>query len=230
MADNKGFVIAIDGPVASGKGSLAAKLAKELNGFYLYTGAMYRSVALLCINKGLDLKNESEVESVLSDLDIELEGDKIFLNGEDVTERLYKADTASGASVVGVYPKVRQDSVRKQQEMGKKAISAGEIVVAEGRDTGTVVFPEAALKIYLTARPEIRARRRMEQFVNQERDLEDELASLKVRDKRDTEREAGPLVDDPEGKGYVVLDNSDLTEKETLDRVFGELKKRSLIK
>ncbi len=229
MGESKGFVIAIDGPVASGKGALAAKLARELNGFYLYTGAMYRGVALLCINKGLDLKNESEVESVLSDLNIELEGDKIFLNGEDVTERLYKADTASGASVVGVYPKIRSESVLRQQKLGEKAISAEKIVVAEGRDTGTVVFPEAALKIYLTARPEIRARRRMEQFITQERDLEDELASLKVRDKRDTERAAGPLVDDPEGEGYVVLDNSDITEEETVKRVFEALKKRNLI-
>ncbi|HVF69045.1 MAG TPA: (d)CMP kinase [Xanthomonadales bacterium] len=229
MPDNKGFVIAIDGPVASGKGALAQQLAKELNGFYLYTGAMYRSVALLCINKGLNLENESEVETVLPELNIEFEDDKIILNGQDVTERLSKPDTASGASVVGVYPKIRAESVLRQQELGEKAISKGKIVVAEGRDIGTVVFPNAALKVYLTASPEVRARRRMEQFVHQERNLEAELARLITRDRRDTEREVGPLPADPESQGYFILDNSDLNERETVDKVLTELKNRNLI-
>ncbi|HUQ85619.1 MAG TPA: (d)CMP kinase [Candidatus Limnocylindrales bacterium] len=229
MAENKGFVIAIDGPVASGKGALAAQLAKKLKGFYLYTGAMYRSVAFLCIEKGIDLENESDVESVLSDLNIELENDRVILNGQDVTERLNEPDTASGSSVVGVYPNVRQVAVLKQQEIGEKAIKNGKIVVAEGRDIGTVVFPNAAAKIYLTARPEIRAKRRMEQFITQKKDLTKELQNLKTRDKRDTEREVGPLPSDPENLGYFILDNSDLTEDQTMEKVLGELKKRNLI-
>lgn len=225
----KGFVIAIDGPVASGKGTLGAKLAKELNGFHLYTGAMYRCIALLCINKGLNLDSEREAESVLPDLDIELENERIFLSGQDVTERLKAPDTASGASVVGVYPKVREIAVLRQREIAQKAVSEGKIVVAEGRDMGTTVFPDAPFKIYLTARPEVRARRRMEQYVKEEKNLDKELEELKKRDLRDQQREVSPLPGNPGELGYFVLDNSDISEEETLNVIKAELKNRNLI-
>lgn len=226
----KGFVIAIDGPVASGKGTLAAELAQKLSGFYLYTGAMYRSIALLCINKGLNLENENEVESVLPELNIELEGARVLLNGIDVTNRLARPDTASGASVVGVYEKVRAEAVQKQREIGEKAVNQGKIVVVEGRDTGTTVFPDASLKVFLTARPEVRARRRMEQYINEEKNLDTQLAELKKRDKRDQERAVSPLPSNPEEKGYFILDNSDMTEDQTQEAITKELIKRGLLK
>src|SRR5258708_4281955 len=144
---SKGFVIAIDGPVASGKGTIAAKLAHELHGFYLYTGAMYRSTALLCIEKELNLNNENEVESVLPDLNVDFENNNIFLNGRDVTNRLKEPDCAQGASLVGIFPNVRSRVVKKLQEVSQKAIDEGKIVITEGRDTGTVIFPTAKLKI-----------------------------------------------------------------------------------
>ncbi len=225
----KGFVIAIDGPVASGKGTLAHKLAQQVNGFYLYTGAMYRSIALLCINKGLNLEDESEVIKVLSNLNIEFTDGKVILNGHDVTERLKKPDTASGASVVGVYKKVREKSVKLQQAIAEKAVAKGLIVVAEGRDTGTVVFPQAAFKIYLTAKPEIRAMRRMEQYIKEDKDLQKELEQLKIRDKRDQERVVSPLPIDPEAQGYFVLDNSNMIGDEALNVVKDELGKRNLL-
>lgn len=225
----KGFVIAIDGPVASGKGTIASRLAKELNGFYLYTGAMYRSVALLCIERGVNLENEKDVETVLPDLNIELVGDKILLNGKDVTERLKEPDTASGSSVVGVFPKVRERSVGLQRKIAEKVESAGGIVVAEGRDMGTTVFSNAPLKIYLTARPEIRARRRMEQFVKEERNLDKELEALKIRDHRDQERAVSPLPTNPEELGYFILDNSDMNEQETVEVIKKELINKELI-
>jgi cytidylate kinase len=229
--DSKGFVIAIDGPVASGKGTLASKLARKINGFYLYTGAMYRCIALMCINNGLDLESEAQVESVLNDLDIELEDGNVLLKGKDVTERIKKPDVASGASVVGVYPTVREAAVVKQQSIAQEKINQEKIVVAEGRDTGTVVFPDSPAKFYLTAKPEVRARRRMEQYGNlSEDDLIRELENLKVRDKRDIEREASPLPDTPEQLGYFILDNSDLSEGETIEKVISELKNRNLIK
>lgn len=227
--NTKGFVIAIDGPVASGKGTIAKKLAQKLRGFDLYTGAMYRCLALLCINKGLNLEKATDVESVLSDLNVEFDHNKVLLNGQDVTERIQDADTASGASVVGVFPKVRESLASKQQEIAKKATEKGMIVVAEGRDMGTTVFPNAPLKIYLTARPEVRARRRMEQFLGSEKDLERAVEELKKRDTRDSQREASPLPITPENFGYFVLDNSDLNEEETLDAINAELKKRKLI-
>ena len=225
----KGFVIAIDGPVASGKGTIAQKLAKKLHGFDLYTGAMYRCVALLCINKGLDLENESAVESVLSDLNAEFNNGKVLLNGQDVTERIKEQDAASGASVVGVFPRVRESLAHKQQQIAKRATDKGLIVVAEGRDMGTTVFPDAPFKIYLTARPEVRAKRRMEQFIDSGKDLEGELVELKTRDKRDTERVASPLASSPEDLGYFVLDNSDMNEEQALDAINKELGKRKLI-
>lgn len=225
----KGFVIAIDGPVASGKGSLASKLAKELSGFHLYTGAMYRSIALLCIDKGIDLGNESQVIDILPNLNIEFENGKILLNGFDITKRLQKPDTASGASVVGVHKSVREISVKKQREIAEKEVEKGKIVVAEGRDTGSVVFPNASIKIYLTARPEIRAKRRMEQYATSERDLQKELEELLIRDKRDQKREIDPLLSNPESEGYFILDNSDLNEQEMVDAVKKELKNRNLI-
>lgn len=228
---SQGFVIAIDGPVASGKGVLAAKLAAELNGFYLSTGAMYRSIALICINKSLNFESEDEVESIIPDLNIEYAGDRIILNGQDVTERIKEPDTASGASKVGIFPKVREVSVLKQQKIAERAYRSGRIVVSEGRDTGTVVFSKAAFKIYLTARDAIRAKRRLGQNNEQENtgSLDKALKDLKERDKRDTERQVSPLVSNPEEHGYYILDNSEMTEEETLQAVKIELKKRELI-
>ncbi len=226
---SKGFVIAIDGPVASGKGTIAQKLAKELSGFYLYTGAMYRCIALLVIERGLNLENEQEVESVLPELNIEFVEDAILLNGKDVTERIKNSDTASGASKVGVFPNVRQFVDKNLRIIAEKISSEGKIVVSEGRDTATTIFPNAPIKIYLTARDEIRAMRRMEQFVNQEKNLDQELERLKTRDKRDTEREASPLPSNPESLGYFVLDNSDLSEEQTLDVINKELVNKGLI-
>jgi len=225
----KGFIIAIDGPAASGKGAIALALAKDLNGFYLYTGAMYRCLALICIERGLDLERENEVESALTGINIQFENNQIMLNGSDVSERIKQADTASGASKVGVYPKVRESLDQKLREIATKVCDKGQIVVTEGRDTATTIFPSAVLKIYLSARPEIRAKRRMEQYIKKEKDLSKELQELKVRDKRDKERLASPLASNPQDLGYFVLDNSDMTESETLNVIKKELKKRELI-
>ncbi len=225
---DRGFVIAIDGPVASGKGTLAKKLSKELNGFYLYTGAMFRCVALRCIETKLDMENESEVEAVLPDLDIRFEQERVLLNGRDVTNRINEPDAASGASVVGVYEKVRETLLYKQQQIAEKEIESGKIVIAEGRDTGTVVFPDASLKVYLTAKPEVRAKRRMEQYIKEDKDLSKELEELKTRDERDKERVVSPLPARPEALDYFVLDNSEMSEGETLSAIKNEMIKRKL--
>lgn len=228
MARRTGFIIAIDGPAASGKGTVASKLAKELDGFYLNSGAFYRSVALLCMRGEIDLKNENLVGSVLDDLDFKIEAGKVFLNGEDVTERIKKPDTASGASVVGVYPEVRKKGAQLQKAIAEKAVNEGSIVVAEGRDMGTTVFPEASFKVFLTARIEVRAKRRMEQYLD-EKDLKEELAALRARDMRDSGRSESPLPSDPERLGYFVLDNSDMNEAETLEVIKKELEKEGLV-
>lgn len=229
MVGKKGFIIALDGPAASGKGTIASMLAHDLSGFYLYSGAIYRAIALLCIRGEIDLGDEELVGSVLEGLNFEFNKNKVFLNGEDVTERIKKPDTASGASVVGVYPYVRAKGASIQHEIAERALEEGLIVVAEGRDMGTTVFPEAKCKIFLTARPEVRAQRRMEQYLSIGADLKKELAALVARDSRDSKRSVSPLPDNPEDLGYFVLDNSDMNEQETLDMIKKELRKSKLI-
>jgi len=226
----QGFAIAIDGPLASGKGTVAKTLSRELNGFYLYSGGMYRSVALACIERGLDVTKPEDVISVLNSLRIELgEDHRVILNGQDVTERIAQPDTASGGSIIAVIPHVRKILVKRQQEIAREQIEKGKIVVAEGRDTGTAVLPDAALKIYLTASPEVRARRRMAQYKHSETDFEKMLQSVKLRDDRDSNRKTDPLPANPEALGYVVIDNSNFVEGQTLERIKEELKNKNLI-
>jgi cytidylate kinase len=225
-----GFAIAIDGPLASGKGTIAQRLAKELNGFYLYTGGMYRSVALACLDRGLDITNPEEVIAILGTLTIVLTEDhRVLLNGHDVTDRIQAHDTASGGSVIAVIPHVRKVLVKRQQEIAKEEMAKGKIVVSEGRDTGTVVFPDAGLKIYLTASTEERARRRLAQYKKPDTEFENMLKALKERDERDLNRKIDPLPSHPEALGYMIIDNSNLTQEQTLGKIKGELKKRALL-
>ncbi len=226
----QGFSIAIDGPVASGKGTLATALAQKLGGFYINTGAMYRSVALLCLERGIDINNESEVIRVLPDINVEFNDSKVLLNGNDITERITRPDTTHGSSIVAVYGSVRADLAKKQQQIAQNAIDKGQVVIAEGRDTGTKVFPNAPIKIFLTARPEIRALRRAVQYQEKgiKKDAHEVLVDLKIRDERDINRAIDPLPSNPSQLGYFILDNSDQAEEETVDSIMTELKRRGL--
>lgn len=217
---DKGFAIAIDGPVAAGKGTIAPRLAKKLDGFYLYTGAMYRCLALFALKKGVDVSDNNSIISLLPEVNIEFKNDSVILNGKDVTEKIKEEEIASGSSKVAVIPQVREHMVKTQQEIAKKFIEEGKIVVAEGRDTGTKVFPNAKLKIFLTAKQEIRTDRRLAQLREQGNikiTYREELGEVKKRDKRDSERQTDPLISEPEKFDYFVLDNSNLSEDETLD-------------
>jgi cytidylate kinase len=229
--DKKTFVIAIDGPVASGKGTIAAMLAQELGGYYLSSGALYRALALFCLENNISIEDEVKVTTALSDIEIVFEKNRMFLNQVDVTQKITTQEVANGSSIIAIFPKVRQQLVLKQQQIAKKMIDEGKIVVAEGRDTGTRVFPNSPLKIFLTASKEVRVARRFAQY----RDLGEEVAEEEIleqiaeRDRRDTERVADPLPKHPESLGYFVLDSSTLTEDQTLAAVQEELKKRGLI-
>ena len=227
----KGFIIAIDGPLASGKGTIAKKLANVLHGVDLYTGAMYRCVALYCINSGINLENAADVASQLAAITVTYTDAKILLNGTDVTEAIQESAIAEGASVIAVIPQVRKELVRRQQEIGNKAVRDGKIVIVEGRDIGTVVFPQAEVKIYLTASETVRAKRRMAQYKQQKAvpTYEEVLKQISKRDKRDSEREVSPMTNYPEKNGYFVLDNSEMNTDVTIATIISELKKRRLL-
>jgi len=229
--DKKAFAIAIDGPVAAGKGTIAQKVAQSLHAFHLYTGAMYRSLSLFCLDKGIDFTDEEAVVGAVAGVTIVFQNDAVLVNGNDVTNRLQTQDVANGASLIATFPKVREQMVRKQQQLAQEAMNNGTIVVSEGRDTGTRVFPDAPLKVYLTASAEIRANRRLLQYRDQGRDvsLEEVLAEVQARDKRDTGRSADPLPNNPAELGYFVLDDSTLSEEQTVGAIIEELKKRNLL-
>jgi cytidylate kinase len=223
---NKGLSIAIDGPVAAGKGTIAPALARKLNGFYLYTGAMYRCVALFCIENGINLDDESSVDLILSKIIINFEDDKIFLNGKNVTRKIRNEKVAMGASKVGLFSKVREKLVSYQQRIAKDALLKGKTIVAEGRDTGTKVLPNADIKLFLTAKPVIRARRRLLQLkaYGEKVNLKNILKDIKIRDSQDSIRKIDPLVKNPKAYGYFILDNSNLTEEETINVILKKIK------
>lgn len=229
---SNGFVIAIDGPVAAGKGTIAPALAQKLGGFYLYTGAMYRCLALYCIENNIDFDNVGLIEQVLDKVNINFEKDQVFLNGENVTERIKEKDVASASSKIAVIPEVREEMVKKQRSIAQEKINKGMIVVAEGRDTATKVFKDAALKVYLTAKVEVRVKRRLAQL----RDKGDinltynqVLNDVLERDQRDSNRKIDPLVKEPEKFGYFIVNNSDMNEKQTIDFIVKEVQEKGLV-
>lgn len=228
----KGFVIAIDGPVAAGKSTISPVLAERLGGFYLWTGAMYRCLAFYCLEHTIDLSNEEKVTGAAKKISpgIDFVQRDVYLEGENLMRRLADKTIASASSVVAVFSSVRSIMVKRQQEIAESKIAKGRVVVAEGRDTGTKEFPDAALKIFLTANPEKRAERRFTQLQakGEKISFASVLQDILERDKRDTEREAGPLVKEPEKFGYFVVNDTNMTKKETIEMIIGELKRRRL--
>ncbi len=210
--------IAVDGFSSCGKSTIAKGLAKKLGYTYIDSGAMYRAVALFAYRNGwmtdTDI-NETELQKHISEIEISFETNpegqqETYLNGENVEKEIRSLQIGNGASRVSTIGFVRRELVRQQQEMGKK-----KGVVMDGRDIGTVVFPDAELKIFLTASPEVRAQRRFDEMkAKGENPIFDEvLANVKERDLRDTTRDESPLrkADDA-----VELDNSHITIEEQL--------------
>lgn len=213
------IIVAIDGFSSCGKSTMAKQLARESGYIYVDTGAMYRAVALFCMQKGWMDENRMDVESIeqhIGTIHLEFkltdEGKaEIYLNGENVEQAIRSLEVSNAASRVSTLKEVRRELVRQQQLMGK---SKG--IVMDGRDIGTVVFPEAELKVFLTASPEVRARRRMDemQAKGETVDYESVLANVKERDDRDQNRAESPLrrADDA-----IVIDNTSLTHEEQQD-------------
>ena len=202
-------VIAIDGPAGAGK-STVAKLVAEATGLpYLDTGAMYRCVALLSSRTGIDSSNESGVAAIAESIDITFQGVQCWMNGEDVSQEIRSAEIASIVSIIAAQSSVRT-AMRTQQQRWIQQQGGG---VVEGRDIGTVVFPNAELKVFLTASPEERASRRVGQSGG---DLKEIAFNIAERDRIDSERVDSPLR--PAGDA-VVVDSTGLTITEVVDLI-----------
>ncbi len=223
---NKGYLIALDGPPAAGKGTIALSLAHKLSGIFLSSGNMFRSLALICLEKNINTHNEDEVDKVLSEMNIDFKGEDIYLNGKDVTKRIKMPDVSHATPDIAVHAKVRDDLSKKQEELVQKLINEGRIVILDGQDIG-ILFPWAKLKIFLTADLNTRAKRRQQQYEKHGiiKSQNDVLEELRARDQRDWSRKIRPLSKDPEKDGYFVLDNSNLNEQETVDLIINKLKK-----
>ena len=217
------LIIAIDGPAGAGKSTIASRLARKLGYANLESGAMYRALALKAIEWDKSFDDEDTLVELARNSRIQLEpavsGNRVLLDGRDVTQRVRETDVTEGASRVSVHPKVREWMVARQQEMG-----AGGGVVMEGRDIGTKVFPKADVKIFLDADPVVREQRRLQQQNLRGNEAQLTAAELRLRDKRDRTRATSPLVPAPDA---LMLDSTSLSEDEVLRRV-EELVQRKL--
>lgn len=206
-------VIAIDGPTASGKGTVAHRVAQALGWSVLDSGALYRLTALAAMNRGLPAEDEPGVARAARELDVRFEGAQVYLDGVEVADAIRQEQVGNFASRVAAYPAVRLALLERQ-----RAFRTPPGLVADGRDMGTVVFPDAALKVFLVADVEARAERRCKQLIDKgiSANLADLLRDLRERDARDMQRSAAPLV--PAADAHV-LDSSSLTIDQTVQAV-----------
>ena len=216
--------IAIDGPAGAGKSATAKAVAKELGFIYVDTGALYRGIGLYVIRKGAKASSIEEVVPLLAEIKIEMKHieneQHIFLNGEDVSGLIRTESVSAAASDVSAIPAVRDFLFDMQRDIAEK-----NDVVMDGRDIGTIVLPDAELKIFLTAKPEIRAERRVKQLLEKgvEANFDDVLADVIQRDYNDSHRDFRPLKLAEDG---ILLDNSELNFEETFEKIISLAKER----
>ena len=211
------FVVAIDGPAGTGKGTITKLLAKKLNLIEIDTGAMYRCVTLECIKKNISPKDEEKIKKVLDNIDIKLKHidgkQKVFLNGEDVSNEIRTPEVDNLVAVFAALKIVRDKVTPMQREMGKE-----NDIIMEGRDIGTVVFPNADVKIFLDCSLEERANRRYKQNLEKgiNESYEEVLASIKERHKLETEREIAPLI---KAEDAILVDSTKMTIDEVVETI-----------
>jgi cytidylate kinase len=220
---NKRLVVAIDGPAGAGKSTLARRIADKLGILYIDSGAMYRAIGLWALRSGISLEDAQRLEQLAQQAHIELlpEGGRVLLNGEDVTEAIRTPEVSEAASKASAVPGVRRAMVEQQRRMARQAS-----VVMEGRDIGTVVFPDADIKIYLDADPAERARRRLAEAeargvrpdpLQMQREIDE-------RDARDRSRSTAPLMQAPDA---VYLDSTGLSISEVEEKVLRIIRERT---
>lgn len=218
------FIVAIDGPAGSGKGTITELVGKELDLINIDTGATYRCVALETLNRNIALEDKEKIISILDEIDIEFrnteDGKKVYLNGEDVTKQIRSKEVSQIVSQVSSIKEVRFKMVDLQRRLAE-----GKNVIMEGRDIGTYVFPNANVKIYLDATAEERANRRFKQ--NQEAGIEmsyeEILQNIKMRDKNDMEKEIGALK---QAEDAIYVDSTKLTIEQVKDRIVEIIKEK----
>ena len=219
------MVITIDGPAGSGKSTVAEEVARRLGLSFLNTGHMYRALGLAARRREVDLTNQIELCYVVKHAKIEFDWSKypppVILNGEKVTHLLGGRDVSEAASYVALVPAVREMMVKQQRQIGEQV---GDLVT-EGRDQGTIVFPDAAFKFYVDASPEERARRRFVQLRNRAEpiDYKEILDQILARDKRDSQRLVGPLE---KPKDAIAIDSTQLSFEDVVRSIIGMVESR----
>ena len=216
MTESRRVIIAIDGPAGAGKSTIARRLAARLGFTYIDSGAMYRAVALWALQAGVALDDPHRLEQLALAARIEFSDDDILLNGEDVTAAIREPRVAEAASKVSMVPGVRRAMREEQRRIGSR-----QSVVMEGRDIGTVVFPEAQVKIYLDADPEVRAGRRAAELGGSAADVAREMAE---RDHRDRTRTEAPLTQAPDAE---YLDTTRLSPSEVEEAILKLVRERT---
>jgi cytidylate kinase len=211
-------VIAIDGPAGSGKSTVARALAERLELDYLDTGAMYRGVTFAALRRGIDPDAADQVARMVLDVELTVDNGNLVVDGVDATIEIRGPEVSRAVSLVAANPAVRAEMVRRQRSWA----DVHEGGVLEGRDIGTVVFPDATLKVYLTADPEVRAQRRSKEVTDL--DYETVAADLARRDALDQGRETSPLTEAPDA--YVV-DTTGMGVAEIVDQLCAELERRA---
>jgi CMP/dCMP kinase len=219
------LIIAIDGPSGAGKSTLGRMLARELNLLYIDTGSMYRAVALAVMESSISASDDVAVGSLAGRIDIDLEGDPdslcVTLGGVDITEQIRTEEVTQLSSIISTIPEVRRAMVARQREMGQRG------AVLNGRDIGTVVFPDADVKFFLTAAPQARAERRFkeERAVDPTTNYENTFAEMVERDERDSSRVDSPLS---VAEDAIVVDSTGLSIDEVFEKMMEAIRARGV--
>ena len=213
------LIVAIDGPAGSGKSTIAKLLAKKYNLTYIDTGAMYRMITLYLLENNIDISDLKEVERVLNTVNLDMQGDKFYLDNIDVSTKIREKRINDNVSKVASIKIVRSNLVDLQRK-----ISNNKDVILDGRDVGTVIFPNAQVKIFLIASPEERARRRYNEFLEKKTEItyDEVLKSIKERDHIDSTRDESPFV---KADDAIELDSTNLTIEDVINFISKEIEK-----